>query len=245
MLYILLYFCFQQDIKVSAEEARELEMNSRQQAQSTSWHQARFNRLTASCFGQVVKRDRWTEKGLRNLIEPKDLSHVRAVQYGQKNESAASERYADTMRSHGHNVTLRHCGLVVHPSYPWLGASPDRLVFDPEEMAHGVLEIKCPYSLKDSGAEYAISQEFYMSFNGNEPYLNRGHIYYAQVLGQMALTGCQWADFVVSSENWIAIERIYFDEKEWLCMKSKLDEFFFVHMLRYIVRRQSRSSSSI
>ncbi|CAN7992681.1 unnamed protein product [Ixodes hexagonus] len=86
-------------IQVTPEEARELELNSRQQARSTCWQEARLNRLTASGFGQVDARDEWTQKGLQNLIEPKDLSHVRAVQYGRKNESAACDRYSGVMKS--------------------------------------------------------------------------------------------------------------------------------------------------
>ncbi|KAG0428988.1 hypothetical protein HPB47_024071, partial [Ixodes persulcatus] len=141
-------------VQVTPEEARELELNSRQQARSTCWQEARSNRLTASRFGQVDARDEWTQKGLENLIEPKDLSRVRAVQYGRNNEGAACDRYGSVMKSWGHNVSLQHCGLVVHPSCPWLGASPDRLVYDPEELTYGVLEVKCPYSLRDSEPDF-------------------------------------------------------------------------------------------
>ncbi|KAL1442514.1 hypothetical protein MTO96_046381 [Rhipicephalus appendiculatus] len=121
------------------------------------------------------------------------------------------------------------------PAFPWLGASPDRFVYDPEELTYGVLEIKCPYSLKDSQPEEARSKKFCIIFEENdEPQLDRDHEYYAQVLGQMGVTGCRWADFVVCSENWIAIERIRFDKIEWLSMRKKLDKFFFEHMLPYM-----------
>ncbi|KAH7959136.1 hypothetical protein HPB49_008648 [Dermacentor silvarum] len=146
-------------LQLAPEEAQDLEVNTRQQALSDRWHSARHHRLTASTFGRVIKRKEWTEKGLRNLLDPKDLSRVRAIQYGKKNESVAAERYATTMRAAGHNVTLQHCGLAVHPSCPWLGASPDRLAFDPEEGTYGVVEIKCPYSLKDSEANTVMLEE--------------------------------------------------------------------------------------
>ncbi|KAL1480392.1 hypothetical protein MTO96_051069 [Rhipicephalus appendiculatus] len=45
-----------QDLQVTSGEARDLEMNSRQQSRSNLWRQARLNRLTASCFGRVIKR---------------------------------------------------------------------------------------------------------------------------------------------------------------------------------------------
>ncbi|CAN8023680.1 unnamed protein product [Ixodes persulcatus] len=137
-------------VHVTPEEARELELNSRQQARSTCSQEARSNRLTASRFGQVDARDEWTQKGLENLIEPKDLSRVRAAQYERNNEGAACDRYSSVMKSWGHNVSVQHCELVVNPSCPWLGASPDRLVYDPEGLTYGVLEVKCPYFLRDS-----------------------------------------------------------------------------------------------
>ncbi|KAG0435467.1 hypothetical protein HPB47_018462, partial [Ixodes persulcatus] len=62
-------------IEVSLESARELELNSRQQGRSAHWLDARRNRLTASSFGRGSKREQWTETGLRNLIEPKDITH--------------------------------------------------------------------------------------------------------------------------------------------------------------------------
>ncbi|KAL1436392.1 hypothetical protein MTO96_049752 [Rhipicephalus appendiculatus] len=219
-------------------------MNSRQQSQSSLWQHARMNRLTASCFGRAIKRLNWTEKGLRNLIESKDLSRVRAIQYGLRNGNFAVDRYCSVMKSHGHNVSVRHCRLFVDAMCAWLGASPDRLVYDPEESSYGVLEVKCPYSLKDSTPEVARSQCASLSFSENKsPSLRRDHEYYAQVVGQMAIAKCHWADFVVYSANWVAIERIYFDEGEWEGMKAKLDDFYFTQMLPYLARKESHSSN--
>ncbi|XP_077535035.1 uncharacterized protein LOC144146942 isoform X1 [Haemaphysalis longicornis] len=223
------------DISVSIQEARDLEKNTRQQSQSETWVRARRHRLTASAFGKVLMRQSWTQKGLHHLLDPKDLSRVRPIQYGRRNEAAATHRYTNVLRKLGHDVTVEHCGLFVDPASPWLGATPDRLVFDPEEGTFGVLEVKCPYSLTGSDPKTVPDNEnFYMQFtNGSEPRLLRDHEYYQQVVGQMALTGCQWGDFAVFSEKWIAIERIRFENSEWEAMKARLDFFFFNDMLRY------------
>ena len=42
------------------------------------------------------------------------------------------------------DFTVDLCGLVMNPSLPWLGASPDGIVHDPLEPSVGLLEIKCP-----------------------------------------------------------------------------------------------------
>lgn len=137
------------ELSLSPEQARNLEKNTRQQGQSQTWMQARQHRLTASAFGKVIQRREWTHKGLRNLLDPKDLSRVRAIQYGRRKEADAVSRYIAVLQKLGHDVSVRHCGIFVDPSCPWLGATPDRLVFDPEEGTYGVLEVKCPYSMKD------------------------------------------------------------------------------------------------
>ncbi|KAL1442856.1 hypothetical protein MTO96_030590 [Rhipicephalus appendiculatus] len=58
----------------SIQDARLLEKSSRQQSKSTEWKKARKYRLTASNFGTVVAREKWTPKGLQNLTSDKDLS---------------------------------------------------------------------------------------------------------------------------------------------------------------------------
>ncbi|KAG0418012.1 hypothetical protein HPB47_005186 [Ixodes persulcatus] len=60
------------------------------------------------------------------------------------------------------------------------------LVYDPEELSYGVLEIKCPYSIKDTEPDYARMQNFYITFNENdESHLDRDHDHYAQLLSQL------------------------------------------------------------
>ncbi|XP_042149302.1 uncharacterized protein LOC121837660 [Ixodes scapularis] len=68
-----------QDLVLTPEQARQLEMDSRQQAKSTARKAARTNRLTASSLGTVVTRESWTDVELRNLTEVRDLSRIRAA----------------------------------------------------------------------------------------------------------------------------------------------------------------------
>lgn len=43
------------------------------------------------------------------------------------------------------NVNYSPWGFIIHPDAPWLGCSPDGVVFDPSENPpFGLLEIKCP-----------------------------------------------------------------------------------------------------
>ncbi|KAH6935991.1 hypothetical protein HPB50_012199 [Hyalomma asiaticum] len=172
----------QRALVMSVDEARKLEQTSRQQSQSATWRAARKDRLTASNFGVAVSREKWTEKGLQNLTTDRDLSRVRAIQYGVSSEAVAVQKYGTTLRTIRHNIQTFHCGLVVDPGCPWLGASPDRVVWDPEEQEpHGIVEIKCPYSMKDL-KEPCIRGSCLIKDNNGTYRLNRTHCYYYQAL---------------------------------------------------------------
>ncbi|XP_049267481.1 uncharacterized protein LOC119377008 [Rhipicephalus sanguineus] len=206
------------------------------QSKSTEWKKARKYRLTASNFGTVVAREKWTPKGLQNLTSDKDLSRVRAVQYGISNERQAVRRYEAALRTALHDVQTFHCGLVVSPTSPWLGASPDRIVWDPQENSHGIIEVKCPYSMKDMDEPTTQGSCLYKDTD-NVFRLDRRHQYYYQLLGQMAICGLSWADFVVYSPQFLVVERIKYDDAAWQQCKVKLNKFYFSTLLPYFASR--------
>ncbi|KAK8771472.1 hypothetical protein V5799_025292 [Amblyomma americanum] len=146
-----------------------------------------------------------------------ELTVVRSChRYGVTNEHPAVQRYVAVMKARGHDVEAFWSGLVVDPSCPWLGASPDRLIFDPcETPSHGLLEVKCPYSLKgktpdDMGDGHCLKKDSMGAFR-----LDSGHDYYYQVLGQMALSGISGTDFVVFSDQFLITDRVKFSAEDW------------------------------
>ena len=70
-------------------------------------------------------------------------------------------------------------GISVHPSLPYLGASPDGKVFDPStENKYGLLEIKCPFPKRRDTLEQAASDpNFYMEKHGETFCLKKDHFY--------------------------------------------------------------------
>ena len=51
-------------------------------------------------------------------------------------------------------------GLVIHPLYPHMGASPDGLI-KCRCCGPGVLEVKCPFSCKDKSFMEATAGKFF------------------------------------------------------------------------------------
>ncbi|KAH7940812.1 hypothetical protein HPB49_006129 [Dermacentor silvarum] len=55
-----------------------------------------------------------------------------------------------------HKVILHTSGLML--ASPWLGATPDRVVYDVhEDQPFGLIEVKCPWSKRSSTLEEALA----------------------------------------------------------------------------------------
>lgn len=154
--------------------------------------------------------------------------------YGIKMEALAAQRYEDVLRKMGHDPVVSTCGLLVNPAFPWLGASPDRIVYDAAEQSYGIVEIKCPYSLRDCKAGELPTADFCSTVSNGVPHLKESHDYYYQLFGQMGISELCWADFVVFGENFILIERIRFSPVLWGSIRGILDDFYFNTLLPYL-----------
>jgi hypothetical protein len=95
----------------------------------------------------------------------------------------------------------------------------------------GVVEIKCPHTLAKEGLDPVSAVKTLKTFFCKagalgEPELKRGHDYFYQVQGTMAITERSWCDFVVWSPKGMSVERIRFDVQLWAETKPKLENFY-------------------
>ena len=208
---------------ISRSESLEIEQATRSQAGCPEWHKLRKPRLTASLIKRVSSRKSDFEKLADQLAKP--VKQTAAMRYGSDHEAEAATAYC-TLR----DVNTYSVGLVINPSAPHLGCSPDRRVYDPSESdPWGLLEIKCPQNAEYAGCQYLrrTSQGLYQ--------LKKSHQYYVQVLTQMALTGCTWCDFFVRCKDDHHWERIYFVEQDFVDIKTRIDKFFFQFYLPVVM----------
>jgi hypothetical protein len=118
-------------------------------------------------------------------------------------------------------------------SYCFIGASPDRRVFDSEcKTSHwGLLEIKCTPADSVANCDYLsvpkTSREGMLQ-------LKHSHSYYYQIMGQMGITGAAWCDFFVFSCNDFHMERIMFDDNFFSEIMNKVSFFFFTYFLPHL-----------
>ena len=149
---------------------------------SAEWLAARAGCLTASAIADMIAKTKTGEAASRANLRarlvaerltgvPQDSFSNAAMQWGNEQEPFARAAY----EIHSGNL-VDQTGLVMHPSIPYAGASPDGLIDD-----CGLVEIKCPNTA--THIKYLLS--------GDAP-----KEYQPQMLWQMECTERKWCDFV-------------------------------------------------
>ena len=205
------------------EQMADIECNTRGQSQSKLWFHERQGRLTASHFGTVMKRrENVFPTSLRskivlpasNVAKPPE-----ACQWGNSNEQTAIQKYLEQKNFDDLIMTACvQCGLIINTEAPWLGASPDCLLYDiAEPTSFGIGEVKCPFSKKEMTIKEAceIYQSFYLNVLNGKPQLKRNHHHFYQMQGVMSACRVNWGDFIVYTNKEVFSERIYFDHELW------------------------------
>jgi hypothetical protein len=229
-------------LKVTSYERNRIELATRQQNKSQLWHDVRLKRLTGWKSSQILKQQSWTPSLLKTILYQKPFISVPAhIKWGQDNEVIARQQYIDFMHANNHyNLTVQECGFFVHPQKEWLGASPDGVVLDPTyNPSDGLLEIKCPYSIRDAHPLEACYDTSFYCFIDTDGLckLKKDHQYYHQVQVQLFVCSDKhhWCDFCVYTTKGIIVERINQDI-EWI-QKSvpKLQDYFDNYTLPELV----------
>ncbi|XP_031429123.2 uncharacterized protein LOC116221807 [Clupea harengus] len=211
-------------LNVTLEIARKIEVATREQAGSSEWHQLRRPRITSSHFREVcfVRGDGSAQSLAERIL--KGTRQTADMKRGADMEFTAAQEYSKIR-----NVNYMPCGLIVHPDAPWLGTSPDGLVFDPlAQPPFGLVEIKCPNVTSYVDCKYLNMKEGTLL-------LKESHSYYWQVQGQLMLTGMKWCDFVICAQEDMLVQRIIVDPEVTKVVREKADRFFFnIYMPKYL-----------
>ncbi|XP_073237731.1 uncharacterized protein [Porites lutea] len=224
-----------QSLKLEENELNDLETQTRKQAECTKWKDERKFRFTASQFHLISRRQRNHDTFAEQLINPK-LVTSKQLEHGKKFESVALREYEKYMFNKSTPVKVLPCGLVVSKGCPILGATPDARVVDFGCTDYfGIAEVKCPYTKHHvTPLDACTDEKFFMKQTGDrECKLKEDHPYYAQVQGQMAVTGAKWCDFIVYTSKGIYVQRIPFDPVFWAGLEQKLLSYYFDHFITF------------
>lgn len=204
-------------LQVTEDTRKDIEQKTIGKSDNSNWFEARKNRLTASNFGTICKRLKTTKYGptVHRLLYKDNNEQLPALQYGRLNGPEAVRQYEKEK-----NVKVLPCGLFVDLHIGFLAATPDGLI-EP----NGIIEVKCPISIRTLGIKFAVKNKksFYLKYNENtqQIYLNKNHEYYYQIQGQLHISNRDFCDFVVWTPKEIHIERIQRDDMFW---EKKMEE---------------------
>lgn len=215
---------FKKNLEFHPDRYREIEQATRDQNQSPLWFSVRRYRLTASYFGAIYHRLPSTPPhSLVMQILGKSCNFTSpAVEWGKQKESVALQKYVEQQQDTHKDLYISKSGFIISEDHPFLGASPDAVVYDPtDNEPFGLAEVKCPYSCRNLLPSEACLRPNFCSIIvhdvNSQPkvQLKRSHSYYSQVQGQLAISKRAWCDFIIYTEKGINIERIRYDQHYW------------------------------
>ena len=201
-------------VKVTAEEASEIEQKTREQSASHEWENERRIRVTASRVGTLAKMRKTTKrsKKVEEMLYGK-FRESQATRYGTIMEEVSRQDYKTHQINRGRTLTTVRSGLVISTQNPWLAASPDDLVYDAGSSPQwGLAEYKNPHSARNMTLEEACKMpSFCLQGKGDGYSLKTNHAYFYQIQCQMYCCNKQWCDFVVRTDKELHVERIWRD----------------------------------
>ena len=182
------------------------------QQRTPEWFKARKNRVTGSSIGAILGLSPFSSNYdiMRRMVRdyhgaPSEFTGNVATEYGTHHEDGARIEYE---METGNQV--KEAGFYTFED--WLGASPDGFVGD-----EGLIEIKCPYGLRNGGEFKTAEQQMH---------------YLAQMQIQMFVTGREWCDFYQWSPKGTKLERIDINPV-WIkdalkVLKEFYDDYLFI-----------------
>lgn len=183
---------------------------------SDEWKQARLGCVTASRVADVMAQGKGSEAVTRQKYKLQIVAERLALEVVETYSNAAmewgveQEAFAVMAYEASNDVLTDRTGFWPHPSIPFIGASPDRLVGD-----DGLVEVKCPNTTTHLG------------------YILDGVVpaqYVKQVQCQLWATGREWCDFVsfdprLPKRNQLFVIRVFRDEELITKMEAEVRKF--------------------
>jgi hypothetical protein len=191
---------FEQFLQTDWDRSKTIERDTRFQSQSNTWHEQRLHRITASMAGSFLNMSDRIDplKRFKAMKKPFSSSSVR---HGLNNESAAFLEFLNAFPAREKKAIelSSSVGLLVHPNFPFLGASLDRLIKVDDELC--LVEVKCPFNpfTRKQKLRFKMRDKaFYVNLDSNEqPFLKDNHAYYCQVQMQLLVSNLNTGYFVM------------------------------------------------
>lgn len=238
--------------ETTAEQIKYLEECTRSQALTPIWHEQRAGRITASVVKDVMRNNLTTSTILKITRYNCKQINAPALLWGREHEKTALLDYQSVLLGNNPSCstslqpTTLHksamiipTGLFLSKERPYVGASPDAMMLCECCKSFTLVEVKCPYTLRDFGISPSPRKEaFCLTQTGPSMFeLIQTHPYYAQVQLQLYTANCSACDFVVWTPKDMVITRIERNEPFIENMVLQCDSKFQHDILPELVTR--------
>lgn len=151
------------DIRKYRKQLKHLQSLPVIEQRTEEWYAMRKNMITASDFGEALGADKFGKKTDPNKIYEKKCGYEPPQVYDYSSVflkwGVMFEPVATMLYEHRNGIKIHEFGLIQHPDYSYLGASPDGI----SDMGI-MLEIKCPY--KRVITDDSILKQYYYQIQG-------------------------------------------------------------------------------
>lgn len=203
----------------------------------TEWKTERQFRMTGSRWYRIFtytenKKPNWRNKSL-NYFFPKPFKATPEMLHGIEQEKHARQMYAEQS-----GIDVKKFGLIISAENPWLGYSPDGVVFK-DDKPEKLIEIKCPYAGKTKTVEEILCKLNYIKLPQRT--LKEKNSYYAQIQLGMAILNLKKTDFIIYAsfdKSFIVIPvelNLSYIEKRL----GDLKKAYFEHMIHNICTKET------
>lgn len=154
-----------------------------------------------------------------------NLTNVHAIQWRISNENCGIE-----ILKREENVEVISTGIWLSNS-GFLGASPDRLIGTDK-----IIEVKCLWKFRNKNlvAEIENDHSYIIFKKDNNILINKNHIYWDQIQGQLYLTNHKYCYLVIWTPEQSIISEVEKDN-EWIENLDILEHFFIQKYILYFI----------
>ena len=223
-------------IDITPEQSKLVEELTRGQSTSKLWFRYRAGRITASKMKSCcnAKAEDPSESLIKSICYPSATSFKSpATTWGCVHEAEAMRHFTKKQQLTHVNFSVETAGFYISSEFPYIGASPDGIA-SCDCCCKRVIEIKCPYCLRDKNLNDAPPNYLKTDSNGNKK-LDTKHAYYYQVQTQLGVCGLKSAYFVVWNRASMHIENIELDLDHWQHMVGRAELLFSCVILPELV----------
>lgn len=228
-------------ITLNKNDITNIEAATKEQSKTDLWYKQRIGRITASKVHSVTTRMETIKKNpnedahnlVKSLLYSKSFENF-ATRHGIATEPHAKREVVRVLKGNGHKkVKYEDMGTIISEEHPFLSASPD-LKVSCECCGAGLVEIKCPYNMRDRAPNPSELSQLVKGTDGSFS-LKQTNGHYYQIQTQLGITKLNYCYYFVFTHHGYYIEKILFDRTFYMHILENTITFWYQYFCKELL----------